>query len=362
MLFLILWSIAIFCQKKESTQAVSDSPTNTSFNPYDEPRSRHEMRIMFYNVENLFDTINDPVKNDEDFLPEGSNRWNSWRYHQKLKNIYKVIIAVGGWEPPDLIGFCEIENRYVLEELIRKTPLHNYDYQIIHYESPDRRGIDVALIYRPEKFQPIVHEALAVSLEQDDEFKTRDILYVSALIFDKDTLHLFVNHWPSRRGGILESEVKRLQAASVAREKINYILSLQPLANIVLMGDFNDHPDDRSLYEQLRAKKPTDPLEQGDLANLMYEAHEQHDGTHKYQGHWGVLDQIIVSTPLLQQHHSLRVKNKQAYIFKADFLLKDDERWIGKEPFRTYEGFKYTGGYSDHMPVFVDLIFSGEKK
>jgi predicted extracellular nuclease len=313
-------------------------------------------------VENLFDTINDPNKNDEDFLPDGNNRWNSWRYHQKLKNTYKVITAVGGWEPPDVIGFCEIENRLVLEELIKKTPLRNYNYEVAHHESPDNRGIDVGLIYRPDKFKVLQDEPLNVSFENDDNFRTRDILYVKALVFDKDTLHVFVNHWPSRLGGALESEVKRIQAASVARKKIDYILSLQPDANILLMGDFNDYPDDKSMSETLRAKKKSDIAKPDDLVNLMFDIHEKHDGSHKYQNHWGALDQIIVAPLMMSSQHALRIKNQTATVFKADFLIKNDERWMGTKPFRTYEGFKYTGGFSDHLPVFVDLIFSGEKK
>jgi predicted extracellular nuclease len=357
----VLYSITLFAQKSKPRTKTADTSTVSIGAFSDDIRAKNEMRIMFYNVENLFDTIDNPEKNDEDFLPEGNNRWNSWRYHQKLKNIYKVITAVGGWEPPDVIGFCEIENRFVLEELLKKTPLRNYGYQIAHHESPDRRGIDVGLIYRPDKFKWLHDEPMKVSFDNDESFRTRDILYVKALVFNKDTLHLFVNHWPSRLGGALESEAKRIQAASVARKKIDSILLLNPQANILLMGDFNDYPDNKSLYENLRAKKRTDPIKQGDLVNLMFEIHEKHDGSHKYQNHWGALDQIIVSANMLQEEFPLQVKNRTATVFKADFLLKDDERWMGKEPFRTFEGFRYTGGFSDHLPVFTDLIFLQEK-
>jgi len=358
-LFFALHGMVSFSQtKKKSKAANTDTTSKAQTYIHDDlPRGKNEMRIMFYNVENLFDTINDPHKNDEDFLPSGNNHWNSWRYSEKLKNIYKVATAVGGWEPPDVMGVCEIENRLVLEQLIKWTPLRNFNYEIVHHESPDNRGIDVGLIYRRDKFSPLEHEALKVSFEDNPDFKTRDILYVKALVMNKDTLHLFVNHWPSRLGGAMESEEKRILAASVARKKIDAVLKLNPSANILLMGDFNDYPNDRSLNETLRAVGKTIEAKNGRLFNLMFEIAEKHDGSHKYQGHWGALDQVIVSSLMLQEGHSLRVENNSATIFKNPFLLKEDERWMGTKPSRTYEGFKYTGGFSDHLPVFVDLIY-----
>ena len=321
-----------------------------------ELRGSNAMRIMFYNVENLFDTINEPLKNDEDFLPNGNNRWNSFRFYNKLKNTYKVITAVGGWETPEIIGFCEIENRYVLEQLIKRTPLKSSNYEIVHYDSPDDRGIDVGLIYRPDKFNPIEQEPLNVSLENDTSFKTRDILYVKGIVFNKDTLHLFVNHWPSRRGGETDSEPKRIEAAKTARKKIDEILKVNTNANILLMGDFNDYPDNRSLNEILSAQEDIAIAQKNDLINLMFEKLKNHEGSHKYQSHWGCLDQIIVSPLMLQSNNTLQVKNNKAFIYRNDFLLKEDTRWLGKKPFRTYEGFKYNGGFSDHLPVYVDII------
>jgi predicted extracellular nuclease len=282
------------------------------------------------------------------------NKWNSFRFNKKLKNTYKVITAVGGWDAPEIIGFCEIENRYVLEQLISKTPLRNNNYEIAHYESPDQRGIDVGLIYRPDKFTLIESLPLQVAFENDTDFKTRDVLYVKGIALNKDTLHIFVNHWPSRRGGESESEPKRIQAASIVRNKIDAIFKQNKNANIIIMGDLNDYPDNRSINEILQAKKikETKPLE---LANLMYEKHELHEGSHKYQSHWGCLDQMIVSPIMLDEINSLQVKDKKATIYRNDFLLKDDDRYMGNEPFRTYEGPKYTGGFSDHLPVFLDI-------
>ncbi len=172
-------------------------------------------KIMFYNVENLFDTYDDSLINDEEFLPEGDRFWNNHKYYSKLNNIYKVIVAVGGWQPPAIIGLCEIENRTVLNDLVNNTPLVKFEYQIIHKESPDRRGIDVGLLYRKELFQPISYEAIPINFPNNPESKTRDILYVKGIAEKSDTLNIFINHWPSRWGGQLESEDRRLFVASV---------------------------------------------------------------------------------------------------------------------------------------------------
>jgi predicted extracellular nuclease len=355
--FFTLTVLNVFSQKKKQNAVAADTTAKEIFSHNDELRGRNEMRIMFYNVENLFDTINDPDKNDEDFLPDGNHHWNSWRYSQKLKNIYKVATAVGGWEPPDVIGVCEIENLLVLEQLIRWTPLKNFNYEIVHFESPDNRGIDVGLLYRPDKFQPLTEEAINVNFEDNPDFKTRDILYIKALVFGKDTLHLFVNHWPSRYGGAVESEPKRILAAATARKKIDEILTSNPSANILLMGDLNDYPEDISISESLKAKGKLSELKRGELFNLMYDKAAKHEGSHKYQSHWGALDQMIVSPNMLDEKNELRVKNNNAFIYRNPFLMKDDERWMGTKPNRTYEGFKYTGGFSDHLPIFLDLLF-----
>ncbi len=355
-LFFITVAISSFAQNKKANKKSQEVTEN--INLTDEPRDHLTMRIMFYNVENLFDTINDPNKNDEDFLPEGNNRWSGYRYHKKLKNIYKVITAVGGWDAPEIIGFCEIENKLVLEELLLKTPLRQNNYEVIHHESPDNRGIDVGLIYRPDKFSVVSHEPLNVNFEENTDFKTRDILYVKGVVFNIDTLHIFVNHWPSRRGGEAESEPNRILASSIARKKIDEIFTVNSEANILLIGDFNDYPENRSLYEILKAREvPAEVNVNDELLNLMFEKHLNHEGTHKYQSHWGCLDQIIVSSSLLNKTHSLNVKNNKAFIFKNDFLLKEDTRWMGTKPNRTYEGFKYSGGFSDHLPVYVDLYY-----
>ncbi|MBT6836711.1 MAG: hypothetical protein HOA61_11765, partial [Bacteroidetes bacterium] len=226
---------------------------NNSDNQEKYGNSEQSLHIMFYNVENLFDTLDDPRTNDNDFLPNGSYNWHSYRYYDKLNKIAKVVLATGGWDDIDLIGLCEIENRKVLDDLVFHTPLKSNKYEIIHKESPDRRGIDVALLYSRDKFKPIYYAFTKIIFPFDSSIRTRDILYAKGVVLNRDTLHLFVNHWPSRRGGKEVSEKRRVYVASVLREKVDSILKHNASSNIVIMGDFNDEPMDRSIQEILNA-------------------------------------------------------------------------------------------------------------
>ena len=197
---------------------------------------------MFYNVENLFDVFNDSLTNDDEFTPEGERHWNNYKFYKKLNNLSKVIIGIGEWNPPSVIGFCEIENRFVLNKLIYETPLKNFDYKIIHSDSPDRRGIDVAFLYRQSKFEPFLLLPVPIHFPDNPESKTRDILYVKGILNKTDTIHFFVNHWPSRYGGYEDSKPRRMCVASVLRSKVDSILSVNHHPNIIIMGDFNDEP------------------------------------------------------------------------------------------------------------------------
>ena len=190
----MLWSIVLFAQKESYIKASRENSLK------DEVRGKNAFRLMFYNTENFFDTLHDPNKNDNDFTPEGNYHWNKWKFYNKLQHTAKTILALGGWDPPDIIMMAEIENRYILERLIYSTPLKAFKYGIIHEESPDSRGIDVALIYRKEKFKELYHRAINITFPDQAEVKTRDILYVKGVLSSKDTLHIFVNHWPSRLG------------------------------------------------------------------------------------------------------------------------------------------------------------------
>jgi exonuclease III len=293
------------------------------------------IRIMFYNVENLFHPTNDSLKNDDEFTKEGTRYWSWKRYHDKVAKTAKTAIAVGGWEPPAIIGLCEIEEIRCLEDLVNNSPLKRFGYQIVHQESGDNRGIDVALLYRPELFEFIDFKSFVLNFPEEGSRPSRDILYVKGKVGD-DTLHLFVNHWPSRYGGQLATVPKRNFAAKVLRSKYDSLLAENPNAHILAMGDFNDHPDDQSMLEIMRQW-------------------EFEKGTHKYQHEWGILDQFIAS-PALLNTEGLTTPMDRVVIFDSDFLMESEKDGIGKKPNRTYIGFKYHGGYSDHLPIYLDVM------
>lgn len=303
-------------------------------------------RFVFYNVENIFDTIDNPGTRDEEFLPDGNRSWNGWKYQQKLNKTYQTLMAVKEWQKLSLIGLCEIENRQVLANLIYKTPLYQYGYQVIHKDSPDERGVDVALLYRPEDFSVEGYEAITITFPFDSTDKTRDILYVKGVLFGADTLHVFINHWPSRYGGYMKTKKKREYAAEILSGKVDSISAKNKNAAIVIAGDFNDEPTDSSIERLMQKTKQTK------LINLL--ANEER-GTTKYRSQWFMFDQLIVSENLFANNTSSALHVSNAEISRFPFLFSDDERYGGKKLFRTFTGPKYMGGYSDHLPVFMDF-------
>lgn len=313
------------------------------------------VRIMFYNVENLFDTFDDTLTRDEEFLPDGDRHWNNSKFYKKLNNIYKVIVGIGEWEAPTVVALCEIENRFVLNKLIYDTPLKKFDYKVVHFDSPDRRGIDVGLIYRKGKFIKDTAYTLPINFPFNPESKTRDILYVKGSFGENDTIHLFVNHWPSRYGGYMKTVEKRNYVASILKKASDSIFYKNENAKIIIMGDLNDGPYEASLMEHLKAKPDTTELRNNQLVNLL--AINQKEGTLKYQGKWDLFDQVIVSGAMLTAGSGYKVFGRKAHIYKPEFLFEEDEKYLGKKPFRTYSGFKYIGGFSDHFPVYLDVIY-----
>jgi len=345
-LFLIFWLLIFQSARAFSQQA---NIQDDQLKPF---------RIMFYNCENLFDIYNDSLTSDEEFLPEGERHWTNNRFYKKLQNTFKVIMAVGAGENPAIIGLCEIENRFVLEKLVFDTPLKNSDYRIIHHDSPDRRGIDVGLLYRKNFFTPLYDEAINITFPFDTASKTRDILFVKGLLPNGDTLYVFVNHWPSRYGGYMPTLDKRNFAAGVLKSKTDSLFQKNPEALIVIMGDLNDSPNDESLAKVLMAKNPEEKSPKPELFNLMLVKQEDWPfGTLKYRESWDIFDQLIVSGKLLNDSSKVQVPKAGAHIFHESFLLEPDETFLGQRPFRTYNGFKYSGGFSDHLSIFLDLIF-----
>lgn len=321
------------------------------------PAKAGEFRVMFYNVENLFDTFDDSLKNDNEFLPSGMRAWTWKKFERKLQNTAKVIISAGGWEPPEIVGFCEVENRFVLTQLLKRTPLERFGYRIVHEESPDARGIDVALIYRPGKFKHLYHRAIPVIFEGDSVSSSRDILYVKGLA-GSDTLHLFINHWPSKYGGATATIPRRRDAALTLRAAVDSIRQTDREALIVITGDFNDEPNDESVLVHLDAKDKIQDTPGFYLLNLMHPLMGKWDrGTHKFREEWSVLDQFIISSPLLNKKEGLRLGGQGAEILRLPFLLEDDKTHNGTKPFRTYNGMRYQDGFSDHLPIMLHLEY-----
>jgi len=305
-------------------------------------------RFAFYNVENLFDVFDDPNKNDEEFTPEGNKKWTKPRYQQKINQLSEVIV---GMDFPDLLGVCEVENKLVLTDWAANPVLKPYKYQVVHYESPDKRGIDNGFLYKKNKFKVLNSEAIQINFPADivKDYKTRDILYIQGIYQGSDTLHVFINHWPSRRGGLKASQPKRVYVASQLRKKTDAIFSQNPNANILLMGDFNDETDNISIATTLGAG-PANPKNKQYLYNLTQPLDLAGKGTYKYKENWNMLDQIIVSKNLLTG----KLAVQDAQIYQPDYLNYVDKKY-GKRPNKTYGGKNYYGGYSDHYPVFVDV-------
>ncbi|MGB0806916.1 MAG: endonuclease/exonuclease/phosphatase family protein [Salibacteraceae bacterium] len=336
--------------------AQSDTATSYStgfFEGFDDSyRGNASIRVAFYNLENLFDTYDDTLKNDESFLPDGDHHWNNYKYYEKSNNLGKTILSIGGWEGVEIVGVCEVENRKVLEDLTKKTVLKQTNYEILHQESPDKRGIDVALLFRPDKIKIDTVQWIQVFLGVDAR-PTRDILYATLRTSNNAQLHVFVNHWPSRYGGQMKSDPKRKEAARTVRVYIDSIMQSNSKANILLMGDFNDEPENESIDKVLKATNDSTFSDSTHLYNLMSHIHGNH-GSHKYQGNWGVLDQFMVNQSLFKGQSHLKVM-EGPLVFRPPFLMTKETKYPGMKPYRTYTGFKYTGGYSDHLPIYVDL-------
>ena len=279
--------------------------------------------IVNYNVENLFHPAHDSLKDDIEWTPEGERRWSYTRYYRKEENIARVLTSMGEWSGVDIVGLQEIENAAVVKRLCYTMRRNEYDF--VHYESPDPRGIDVALIYKKSRVDTIRTRKLSC---EERELKTRDILYVCAQVDKQDTLHLFVCHLPSQRGGKAESEWKRKAAKEVLQTAIDSVFALHSDAKIIVMGDMNSEP-------------------KNDLKGLVNRMIEERYGTHKYQGRWTCLDQFYTS-PNLQ-------KISAVTIYDAEWIQEPDEKYLGLKPKRTYNGFHYQNGYSDHLPIQLIL-------
>lgn len=311
-------------------------------------KAQSAFRILFYNTENSFDTTDDPEKQDDEYLPESGRHWTRGRYYTKMQQIAKVITAAGEWGTPALVGLCEVENDSVLHRLVNHTPLKAFPYRYCLTHGSDPRGINIALLYQRDRFAYLGHTAYRIPF-RDPEKHSRDLLHVWGKVSSGDTLDVFVCHFPSRYGGEKGSESSRWDAASYLHRLCDSLSAIRQHPTLIVMGDFNDTPRNKSLRFLSSGSHP--------LTNLFADpARLTQPGSNKYQGNWLQLDQILLSPSLLSPDSPIHYVDGSACLFDPSFLFTEDKTYRGKRPRRTYYGYKYEGGFSDHLPVRADLI------
>ena len=314
--------------------------------------------IGFYNLENLYDTVNNTMVDDEEFLPSGERRYNTRIYTDRIERLASVIAQIGTDINPDglaILGVAEIENDTVLNDLVRSPLLKQRNLKFVHYNSPDVRGVDVAMLYNPRYFTPLFSAPLFVKLPTGSKaaYYTRDVLYTKGLL-DGDTIHVFVNHWPSRSGGEERSIPARAAAAAVVKHATDSLMAVNPASKVVIMGDLNDDPISPSLTKVLNAKGSTKNLAPTGLYNPWMDMYKKGIGTLAYQDAWGLFDQIVISAAWLSRSQDGYFYQK-AMIFNKDFLVEKTGRYRGYSK-RTWDGISYNYGYSDHFPVYIMML------
>lgn len=314
--------------------------------------------IAFYNLENLFDTINQPDVRDEEFTPTGSMKWTGMKYKNKLKNLSYAIsqLATDGPFPcpngPAIIGISEIENRGVIEDLIHTGYLAERKYGIVHYDSPDRRGVDVGLIYDSLQFKVESSNSFRLVFPEDTAMRTRDQLLVSGIL-GGEKLHVIVNHWPSRLGGEKRSRPKREAAAALSKHIADSLITVEPNSKVIIMGDLNDDPMNISCKVILGAVKKQEEVKPGGYFNTMWQLLDKGIGSLAYQGQWNLFDQIIISANLIGKDRST-LKFVKSEVFNRNFLKQETGKYKGY-PLRTHAAGVYLNGFSDHFPTIIYL-------
>lgn len=332
----LLVSQTVYCQKTDSIQ----------------------FRIMSWNVENLFDTKHDTLKQDYEFLPDTLRRWTNTRYRKKLKDIATTIVSVGEMIPPSLVALCEVENEKVMNDLTKYSPLKKMEYDYVMTNSKDLRGIDVALLYQRAMFNLIESRSIRVG-NFEDYPPTRDVLHVSGRVLSGDTLDVFVCHLPSRRLGYKRSERYRTHVAKMIKTYADSIMNIRQMPNIILMGDFNATLTDPCICKALSATPTSKYTTDKDKTLFILQPKEYGSikiGTYKYRGEWEFIDHIIISGRMLNDKNKVKYVKDSGRLSKLDFLLMPDEKYNGVQMNKTYVGFRYKGGISDHLPVCADFV------
>jgi len=315
--------------------------------------------LAFYNLENLFDTINDPMKFDDysPIMELKTNRGDAYR--RKITNMARVIAEIGKdatHNTPAILGVCEVENKDVLEDIVNDSTLLEKNYGIVHFDSPDSRGIDVALLYQKSLFTPIsssAHELKIYDTQTQKRITTRDQLLVSGKL-EGDLIHIIVNHWPSRRGGEARSRPKRVAAAKLNKRILDSLHAHDPYAKLIIMGDLNDDPTNPSVKNVLKAKKKRKKVDFKGLYNPFEKFYRDGLGTTAYRDNWSLFDQIIVSKTLLEKDYT-SFRYYQAGIFNKNYLITPKGKYKGY-PFRSWNDSGFSNGFSDHFPVYIYLI------
>ncbi len=320
-------------------------------------------KVMFYNIENFFDTVDDPKTNDDEFTPRGAKHWDDEKYGKKLANIERVLLDIADCDRdrnfPAVIGLAEVENRQVVEDIRGMTRLIPAQYRIVHYDSPDPRGIDVAFLYRPDRFKLAGSAPIRTVIPQEPDYLTRDILTMWGTI-DREPFFFMAAHWPSRRGGQQESEFRRVAVAKQMRRIADSVLLADPATKIIAMGDFNDDPTDRSIAAALGAGRKIQNLRKGQFFNPFTAMFKAGQGTLAYGDAWNLFDNIVVTENLVNStDKGIKLKkaegsNYWGNIHKKSYLVQHGGAYRGY-PYRTFAGNRFLGGYSDHFPVYIYL-------
>jgi predicted extracellular nuclease len=318
--------------------------------------SSNQLSVAFYNLDNLYDTLNDPKTNDDEFTPAGKNKWNSYKYNQKIKKLCKVLSNFDAETCPDVLGVCEIENKSVLFDLASAIKVSTFD--IVHFDSKDERGADVALLFNKHKLKLLESKKFTPVFKQDTSDYTRDVLWVKLLIMkSSDTLQFVVCHFPSRREGQVKSEPKRIEVAKLCKKIISEKCNLET-QNLIVMGDFNDEPKDKSLSHFIGAGDVS-LQPQAKLVNLMFPFYQDKIGSYRYKDNWNILDQFLISSHLMSNNFTHYVPNS-VFIKNESWMLQKGK--FAAYPHRTFAGNKWLNGYSDHLPIGLRIQIDDKKK
>lgn len=333
--------------------------TASAKDPSDTKKQYMVFGVAFYNLENLFDTINNNGKYDLEFSPQGSRQWDGHKYWSKINNLaYCISHMTGKTTPggPAIIGVSEIENKSVLDDLVKAAPIRNWRLQVVHHDSPDRRGVDVGLLYNPRLFKVLNVTNHTLVIEGNPTFRTRDQMCVTGMLGNQ-VVSVIVNHWPSRLGGQEQSSYLREAAAALSKHIADSLWAIRPDQGVIIMGDLNDDPQDKSCAVTLGARRDMKGVEPHGFYNPWWKMLDDGIGTLAYKGSWNLFDQIIVSGTLLQQNQKgipYNLEYWRAKVNNFEFLF-DKQGTRQGYPLRTYSGGVWLDGYSDHFPTEIFL-------